>query len=170
MGRTIGSVLDLVDPERVEVLRGPQGSLFGRNTIGGAISLTSKAPSDETEGFIKATTGADNRYGLQGSVNIPFSDIVKARIGGKYHRRDGYVERLLAGDDLGSDNSLGLRGNLLIEPSDKFRVKVNVDYTRERETGAAEEQLNPNGVFATCLLYTSPSPRDATLSRMPSSA
>ena len=65
MGRTVGGVLDLVDPARVEVLRGPQGSLFGRNTIGGAISLTSMDPGDETEGYIKATTGAYSRIGLQ---------------------------------------------------------------------------------------------------------
>lgn len=149
MGRTIGSVLDLVDPERVEVLRGPQGSLFGRNTIGGAISLSSKDPSDEFEGYIKATTGAFNRIGVQGSVNVPFSDTFKARVSAKYHRRDGYVERLIAGDDLGNDNSFGARANFLYEPSEKFRLKVNLDYTLEDERGAAEEQIGPDGVFAT---------------------
>ncbi len=148
MGRTIGSVLDLVDPERVEVLRGPQGSLFGRNTIGGAISLTSKDPGDETEGYIKATTGAYSRVGVQGSLNVPFSNTLKARFSAKYHKRDGYVERLAAGDVLGNDNSLGARANFLFEPSDKFRLRVNLDYTLEDEKGAAEEQIGPNGVFA----------------------
>jgi len=148
MGRSVGSVLDLVEPERVEVLRGPQGSLFGRNTIGGAISLVSKEPSDKKEGFIKALVGADNRYGFQGSLNIPFSKVFKGRVSAKYHNRDGYVDRLLAGDDLGSDNSLGIRANLLYQPNKKFKLKFNFDYTREDETGAAEEQLNPNGVFA----------------------
>ena len=148
MGRTVGGVLDLVDPERVEVLRGPQGSLFGRNTIGGAISLTSKDPGDEVEGFVKVLTGADSRFGLQGSLNVPFSDTFKARFSAKYHRRDGYVERLVAGDDLGNDNSFGGRANFLYEPSDKFRLRVNFDYTLEDERGAAEEQLDPNGVFA----------------------
>lgn len=149
MGRTIGSVLDLVDPERVEVLRGPQGSLFGRNTIGGAISLSSKDPGDETKGYLKATTGRYNRIGLQGSVNLPFSETVKARVSAKYHKRDGYVQRLIAGDELGNDNSFGARANFLFEPSEQFKIKVNVDYTREDEFGAAEEQLDPNGVFAT---------------------
>ncbi|MFS4482674.1 TonB-dependent receptor [Hyunsoonleella sp. 2307UL5-6] len=147
MGRSVGSVLDLVDPERVEVLRGPQGTLFGRNTIGGAISLTSKDPSDKKEGYIKALTGAYNRIGVQGSVNLPFSETFKARVSAKYHKRDGYVERLLVGDDLGSDNSIGMRANFLFEPSDKFKLRFNFDYTKEDETGAAEEQLNPNGVF-----------------------
>ena len=149
MGRTVGGVLDLVDPARVEVLRGPQGSLFGRNTIGGAISLTSKDPGDETEGFIKATTGDFSRLGLQGSLNVPFSNTLKARFSAKYHRRDGYVERLIAGDDLGNDNSFGGRANFLYEPSDKFSLRFNFDYTLENERGAAEEELDPNGVFAT---------------------
>ena len=149
MGRTVGSVLDLVDPERVEVLRGPQGSLFGRNTIGGAISLTSKDPGDEFEGNIKATVGNFSRFGLQGAVNLPFSETFKTRVSAKYHRRDGYVERLIAGDDLGNDNSFGARANFLYEPSDNFKLRVNFDYTRENERGAAEEQIGPNGVFAT---------------------
>ena len=148
MGRTVGGVLDLVDPERVEVLRGPQGSLFGRNTIGGAISMTSKDPGDELEGYVKATAGNFNRIGLQGSVNVPFSETFKARFSAKYHKRDGYVERLLAGDDLGNDNSLGARANFLYEPSEKFRLRFNFDYTYEDERGAAEEQIGPNGAFA----------------------
>ena len=69
VARSVGSILDLVDFERIEVLRGPQGTLFGRNTIGGAISITTKAPGSETAGKFSATYGTDDQVAIKGMVN-----------------------------------------------------------------------------------------------------
>ena len=77
MSQTIGSVLDLVDIERIEVLRGPQGTLFGRNTIGGAINVTSRKPADELQFDIKTTVGEDSRFDVRAGVNFPITDNLK---------------------------------------------------------------------------------------------
>jgi len=78
--RSVGGVLDVLDLERVEVLRGPQGTLFGRNTIGGAISLISKRPDDEFTGKGSVTIGSRDRFDLSGVLNIPLSDTFRTRI------------------------------------------------------------------------------------------
>ncbi len=74
LSQTIGSVLDLVDIESVEVLRGPQGTLFGRNTIGGATNVTSRKPADGTHGHVQVTTGRYDRIDVRGSFNVPLTD------------------------------------------------------------------------------------------------
>ncbi|MEL7029610.1 MAG: TonB-dependent receptor, partial [Pseudomonadota bacterium] len=81
LARTIGGMLSLVDVERVEVLRGPQGTLYGKNTIGGAVKVVTKRPElNEFSGRIKATAGSFNRLDAIGSVNIPITDTMAARM------------------------------------------------------------------------------------------
>jgi iron complex outermembrane receptor protein len=82
IARSLGAVLDLLDVERVEVLRGPQGTLFGRNTIGGAVSLTSQKPDAGLGGRATLIYGDDNRIEAKGMLNVPLTDTVDRAAGG----------------------------------------------------------------------------------------
>jgi iron complex outermembrane receptor protein len=134
---SIGSILDLVDVERVEVLRGPQGTLFGRNTIGGAISVTSKLPDDEFHGKLKATTGRYDRIDVQGSVNIPITDTFYAQASAATYNKDGFVDAPNDpdGSELGDVNRDAGRIALRWVPTDRFEANFSADYTRVRENG-----------------------------------
>lgn len=144
VARSVGAILDLVDFERIEVLRGPQGTLFGRNTIGGAISITSKAPSQFFEGNISATYGTDDYLALKGSINAPLSDAVAVRASAAYFGQDGYVERPADGIDLGDSNRFVGRLALRAEPSDTVTLDLAFDYTSARENGAPVSLLGIN--------------------------
>ncbi len=137
ISQTIGSVLDAVDIERIEVLRGPQGTLFGRNTIGGAINVTSVKPSDELQGDVKFTVGEDNRFDVRAGLNFPITDNLAARLSAATFNRDGYVDapNTPSGDELGDINQDVARFALGWEPSEKFRLDFNVDWSRQRESG-----------------------------------
>ena len=135
LGRSVGAVLDIVDLERVEVLRGPQGTLFGRNTIGGAISLSSKKPDGEFGGKVDVKYGTDDRFNVRGSVNIPFGDKFFARLSAATFLQDGYVTRVVDGKDLGDQDVVALRGALRWLPNDNLDINWSVDYSRERENG-----------------------------------
>lgn len=135
VARSVGSILDLVDFERIEVLRGPQGTLFGRNTIGGAISITTKAPTARTEGKISATYGTDNQVTLKGTVNGALADNLFARASLAYFGREGYVKRT-DGIDLGDADRLVGRLALRLEASDSVTFDLALDGTRARENGA----------------------------------
>ncbi|MEM8497111.1 MAG: TonB-dependent receptor [Pseudomonadota bacterium] len=137
ISRSIGGLIDLVDVDRIEVLRGPQGTLFGRNTIGGAINVSSKAPTEQFEARLKATVGSDNRIDLIADVNVPFSDTVLGRFSVLSKNRDGYVDRLQTGAELGDDSVLSARASVSIIPSDDFSALLALDVTREREESAA---------------------------------
>jgi iron complex outermembrane recepter protein len=89
-----GNILDLVDLERVEILRGPQGTLAGRNAIGGAIKLFSKKPDGQNEGFVSMTYGDFNRIDLKAAGDLAITDKLFARISGASRTRDGYVKSL----------------------------------------------------------------------------
>ena len=134
---SIGSILDLVDVERVEVLRGPQGTLFGRNTIGGAISVTSKLPDDTFHGKFKVTGGTYDRADVQGSVNIPISDTFYAQASAATYNRDGFVDapNTPDGDDLGDTNRDAGRIALRWLPTEQFEANFSADYSRVREAG-----------------------------------
>ena len=136
VGRTIGSVFDLVDVERVEVLRGPQGTLFGNNTIGGAVSLVSRSPSTEaTEGKVKLGLGEDGYQDLQGMFNLPLGDKAAARVSAYTHQQDGYLKALQYDNyDLGEEDVWGVRGALRVMPTESFTVDLAIDYSEDRSS------------------------------------
>ena len=142
IARSIGAVLDIVDVEQLEVLRGPQGTLFGRNTIGGAISITTVKPdpNDPFGAKLSATAGTDNRFNLKGSVHVPISDTFAARFSIASFQQDGYVERT-DGIDLGDDDTLTGRAAFAWRPTDRLAVDVSLEATRDRENGPALQLL-----------------------------
>jgi iron complex outermembrane receptor protein len=89
-----GAIMDLLDLDRVEILRGPQGTLTGRNSEGGAIKLFTKKPTGSNTGYVEGTYGSRNRLGMRGSADFKISDTVFARIAGVFKRQDGYVKQL----------------------------------------------------------------------------
>ena len=152
VGRTIGSVFDLVDVERVEVLRGPQGTLFGNNTIGGAVSLVSKAPSTEAmEGRVKLGLGEDGYQDLQGVFNLPLGDKAAARVSAYTHQQDGYLKALQYNNyDLGEEDVWGVRGALRVMPTESFTVDLAIDYSEDRSSPNAVAPIDflmLDGVF-----------------------
>lgn len=138
--RTLGGVMDLLDLERVEVLRGPQGTLFGKNTIGGAVSLTSAKPDEEFGGFAEVTTGRYSRLDVRGSFNVPIvEDRLFMKVSFSSKNRDGYGKRLdfFTGDvtgETGDENVTASRVAFRWLASDDIEVNLTGDYTRERES------------------------------------
>jgi len=140
LARSVGSVLDALDLERVEVLKGPQGTVFGRNTIGGAINLITRDPGDKLAGRLRFTTGEDDRYELFGSVDLPITPTLRSNITGMAKIRDGYVKRR-DGVDLGDDDVITGRVKLVWEPTENLSFNLATDYTRLTEESAPEVAL-----------------------------
>ena len=142
IARSVGAILDLIDIERLEVLRGPQGTLFGRNTIGGAINITTVTPEpgDEFGGEIGAAYGTDDRINLRGALNIPMGDTLAARVSVASFQQDGYVDRS-DGIDLGDDDTITGRLAVAWRPSDRLSLDFRLDATRDKENGPAMELL-----------------------------
>jgi iron complex outermembrane receptor protein len=129
-----GNVLGLLDAGSVEVLRGPQGTLFGRNTIAGAIQYRSAAPTDDFSGFVTATAGNFDRTGLEGAVNIPVSDSFKMRLSGMHNEIEGYVDNLTDGDTEGDSETTALRIRADWDINERLSLKLkgeSVEYEQE---------------------------------------
>jgi len=146
--RSLGSTLDLLDIERVEVLRGPQGTLFGKNTIGGAVSVTSVAPTGDTGGYIEGTYGSYDRIDVRGSVETSLvDDILAARVSFSSRDRDGYGTRrdFFTGeviDHPGDENQSAARLALRWTPSSAVTVDLTADYSRWRQQSVPEVLLS----------------------------
>ena len=147
---SVGANVDLLDLERIEVLRGPQGTLFGRNTIGGAVVLHSRRPASEYGFNAKVKVGTDNRLELSVHADMPVSDNLRTKISLSKRNRDGYVKQLQTGLDVGDDNTFGARFALEWDASENFRVYFSADYTREDENGAPAvfNSISTTGLFA----------------------
>lgn len=137
ISRGVGNVLDVLDIERVEVLRGPQGTLFGRNTIGGAVNVVTRKPGNEFRGNFGLTTGSFERAQLNASVDIPIAPGIYSNVVGYYHNRNGYVEGAIPGaPDLGDTDALAGRLAFRFEPTSRLTIDVSVDGSRSREESA----------------------------------
>ncbi|HEV2530447.1 TonB-dependent receptor [Phenylobacterium sp.] len=136
VARSSGALFNFVDVERVEVLRGPQGTLFGRNTTGGAINLISKKPTAEFEGMARLRYGNFGAWEATGMANLPIvGDQLAFRGVFQHSQHDGYGHNLAFNQSIGSDKTDFFRGSLLIAPHDQiFRALIEGDYT-DRRTG-----------------------------------
>ncbi|MDX2142985.1 MAG: TonB-dependent receptor [Rhodospirillaceae bacterium] len=112
ISRQILNNFNFFDVERVEILRGPQGTLFGRNTTGGAVNVIIRKPGDELGGFAEVGYGRYNKITTRASIDVPFSDKVLTKFSGFYVDDKGYVKNRTTGDRLNDENSKGLRGAL----------------------------------------------------------
>ena len=166
VSRSVGGLIDLLDVERVEVLKGPQGTLFGRNTIGGAVSLHSRDPGFETAGTLSATVGTDNRLDLRARVELPMTDNLTSSFAFSSKTQDGYGKRLPFPDDynpktvpagtapdayydgnvygngsaLGEVNTQSFRAKFLYD-QESWQARLAVDVSRARETAPASTLL-----------------------------
>ncbi len=164
LARSVGANQDLLDVDRVEILKGPQGTLFGRNTIGGAISIVTRTPGKTFRFVGDVTTGRYNLLQVRGSADIPLTPDLSASITFGVKTRDGYVKRIPYPSPLanngpsylafpssgyssssseGGDNNRNLRGKLYWNNGGAMRVTLEGDYTREDSTGL------PNTLLAT---------------------
>ena len=165
LGRSLGSVLDLIDVERVEALRGPQGTLFGRNSTGGAINIIAKKPeigSDSPTGYVSAAGGEEGYLLVRGSVNIPMGDSAAARLSALKRERDGFIPALSYSNlDLGEEDVTGFRVAFRWQPSDSFTMDLDADFSGRDDSAApfipvaigdssvGETELNQTGPMRT---------------------
>ena len=129
--RAAAQIGDLPKLERIEVLRGPQSTLFGKNSSAGVISIVTAAPSFENEGYVEA--GIANYNGVNGRAYLsgPINDTIAASLGGSFTKRDGYAEPFLDGlEDVNDRDRWNVRGQVMAEPSDSVTLRVIGDYSR----------------------------------------
>ncbi len=141
IARLQASSIGLLDIERIEVLRGPQGTLFGRNTIGGAISVITRAPSfSDVSGRVRAIYGSRDRFELAGSLNIPLSDIAAVRATLFTRHQTGFGRNVYTGDTFGDVEEYGGRARLRLQPSDAVEINLSLDYAAGR--GSPSHQVS----------------------------
>ncbi len=164
LARTVGANADLLDVERIEILKGPQGTLFGRNTIGGAISIVTRAPSNDFSVRAEAIAGSYNRLDVRANVNVPIiTDTLLSSVSFSRTKRDGYLRRItfpgsetvrpeneaafpnigFARDNReGGDDQWTVRGKLLWRAIDAIDVTFAGDYQRVDQPGSANVLLD----------------------------
>jgi len=133
LGRSGLGMSDLTDIERIEVLQGPQGTLYGKNTNAGAISVITKKPNfEEFEGHVEASAGDYSMYRLTASASGPLTDTLAYRLSGSTHERDGFYDNS-AGDDLNDADDWNLQGKLQWEPTDALSILLSASHI-DRDT------------------------------------
>ncbi|TQV84012.1 TonB-dependent receptor [Exilibacterium tricleocarpae] len=142
-----------LDLERVEVLRGPQGTLFGKNTIAGAINITTAKPTRELEGNVSVEYEPEyNTQTITGVLSGPLSDTLAGRLAVKHSETDGFLENTLTGDDEPAEDEFVIRGTLLWEPTDTLEVITKLE-TAEFDTNGRNTQISEVGSPGLLALY-----------------
>lgn len=144
IGRSAGSNTEFSDIERVEILKGPQGTLFGRNAAAGAIQIITQKPTQEWEGFARVRGGNYNKLLGEAAVNVPLvDDVLAMRLNGIGSRRDGYIESATGGDDLANEKYYAGRASFLWTPGEVTDIRYTFDYNKLDQDAPAAIGLNP---------------------------
>lgn len=136
-----------VDLERVEIQRGPQGTLYGRNTFGGNVSVTTARPTDDLSAAVAVTYGSFDRIRGDGYVNVPISETVQLRVAGLREKMDGYVKGATPDLDIYNRDTTYGRATLRLKPADAFEAVLSYSYWQEQGTGAGAFGYRVGGVF-----------------------
>lgn len=149
--RAIAQISDLPDIQRVEVLRGPQSTLFGKNASAGVISIVTKKPSFRFGGQVEASYGNYDAMVVKGYLTGPISDTIAASVAAGYNKRDGYVTNAFNGDDLNNRDRWFARGQVLFEPSDALSFRLIGDYDKIDEKCCAAFNLQRSAATSAIL-------------------
>ncbi|OAN56234.1 TonB-dependent receptor [Sphingobium sp. TCM1] len=145
---SLGSNLPTYDVGSIQVLKGPQGTLFGRNTLGGAVLVGTQQPTYQFEGYALATYGRFNYRAIEGALNIPIiADHVALRFAGQIRRQDGRIENLSGGPDFDNIHQDAFRISLLLEPFEGFKSTTIYEYFKADERAAGVSLLRRNFSF-----------------------
>ena len=127
IARQNGNNVSFFDIDRIEVMRGPQGTLFGRNTTGGAVSIHMKKPAEELGGWIEGSIGDFDRTMVRGSVDVPMSDSMLTKFSGFWLDEDGFVQNRTTGDELNGDEAWGIRTDLRFIPNESIIWDISAE-------------------------------------------
>ena len=136
---TLQAFSPMIDMKRVEVLRGPQGTLFGRNSYGGAINFISNRPESEFNAGVDLTVGDYSRRDISGYISIPFSSVVMGRLAAAHREHDGYVENTFnPAEGIKDQDDAFVRGQILFQPNDQVNVLLRGEFWKQGGNGSAD--------------------------------
>ncbi len=141
--RLMSIISDFYDAERVEVIKGPQGTLFGRNATGGVIHLLSRKPQDELGGYLDVSGGNHATVRVEGALNVPISERAALRVAGLFHDNNGYSDNGFTGKDEDTTDIKSFRTQLLFQPTDAVSIRVFGDYTDDQSSRGTASHVSP---------------------------
>jgi len=154
LGRPGMAVFDLMDIEQLEVLRGPQGTLFGKNTTAGVINISTRAPSFTPERSIETSVGEDGYFQTKGTLSGPLNDQFAGRISAYRTRSDGDIKNEFNGHDLNGGSRDGFRAQLLFKPNENFNLRWIGDYNEEDSSAGTRVLYNTGPTINGVNLYS----------------
>lgn len=147
LGRLGTLDFDFFDLQRIEVLRGPQGTLYGKNVVGGAINIVTAPPTQDFEARAEAGIGNYDRRSLRAYVNGGLTDQLAGKITASWLERDGYATNATTGNKLSDEDNVTLRGQMLWTPTDTLDITMAADWSRDRLAGPNRNSVGEQFVF-----------------------
>lgn len=147
--RSAAALASFYDVDRVEVLRGPQGTLYGRNATGGSVNILTNRPSDVYGGGVSLTVGNYETIIADGFVTGPVADAVSARLSFQIQHHSGYGKNIITGSDIDNRQSQAVRGQVLIKPDDRLQILLAADYYHSDDASNSYHYFGPGGFTAT---------------------
>jgi len=144
LNRPQGALLDIYDVERIEVLRGPQGTLYGRNTIGGAVKYVTRRLADVPTGSVRANVGTGDQLDVVMSASAPMGEAFKVGVAAARISRGGFGKNLTTDNDNYNKDILAARGTVEFDPSDNIFVRISGDYTWDNSKPRGGHRLIPS--------------------------
>ena len=155
VARQNGNNFTFFDVDRIEVLRGPQGTLFGRNTTGGAVRVLLKKPAEELGGYVEAGYGSYERKIIRGSVDVPIGASVQTKLSGYFIDDDGFVDNLTTGESINKEENFGVRGAVRWLITDDITWDIAADFTDADHPNIANAKAGSSRISNTGLSQNS---------------